>query len=191
MGDNELPQLHIQSASETAQYAPPDSTMLRIAGIVEDSIVDGPGLRLAVFTQGCIHNCPGCHNPHTHSLDGGYLHPISEILDRLRRNPLLDGLTLTGGDPFMQPEASAQLAQEAHGMGFSVVTYTGYLYEQILENPRFLPLLYASDILIDGPFIQEQRTLSLAFRGSRNQRVILVPESLKAGRVIEDAQYVE
>ncbi|MDD4796665.1 MAG: anaerobic ribonucleoside-triphosphate reductase activating protein [Eubacteriales bacterium] len=159
---------------------------LRIAGLTPDSIVDGPGLRLAVFTQGCPHRCPGCHNPDTHDADGGRAADTGEILDMLRGNPLCDGVTLTGGEPLCQARALCHLAQEVRRMGLSVVTYTGYTLEDLLAGGDTcqLALIGQSDLLIDGPFVLKQRTLELPFRGSSNQRVLDGPASLAAGKAI-------
>lgn len=159
--------------------------ILRIAGLVDESIVDGPGFRYAVFTQGCTHNCPGCHNPHTHDPNGGREIVIDEIVDNIKKNPLLDGITLTGGDPFLQAGPCALLAQKIKQLGLTVVTYTGYTLEELLKRPDFMPLLEQTDILIDGPFQIEKRSLDLLYKGSLNQRIIDVPASLKAGKTVE------
>ena len=151
---------------------------IRIAGIEEESIVDGPGIRMVVFTQGCKHNCSGCHNPESHSFTGGYLMDIEEILDDIKANPLLDGLTLSGGDPFEQWEACSILAKEVRKLGLNVVTYTGYTFEEILKEDNFKKLLLETDILIDGKYEIEEKSLLLQFRGSKNQRVIDVKRFL-------------
>ena len=158
---------------------------IRIAGLVNDSIVDGPGFRFAVFTQGCPHDCPGCHNPQTHDFAGGQDADTDDIIAQFRKNPLLDGITLTGGDPFCQPEPCAALARAAHESGLNVWAYTGYFYEEVLADPAMRALLEEVDVLIDGPFLLAERTLSLRFRGSKNQRAIDVPASLQSGRVVE------
>ena len=155
---------------------------IRIAGITEDSIVDGPGLRLTVFVQGCPHNCPGCHNPETHDIHGGRLVDTSEIIAKMDANPMLDGITLSGGEPFLQPEACAELADEAHKRGLNVWCYTGYTIDTIIggrDNGK-RGLLKRIDVLVDGPYIESLRTLELPWRGSKNQRVIeLRPELQK------------
>lgn len=145
---------------------------IRIAGIHNDSIVDGPGIRLAVFTQGCPHNCKGCHNPHTHAFDGGYAMKVADIIRIMKDNPLLDGLTLSGGEPFSQPEPCARLACAAHALGLNVWAYSGWTLEQLKAKPETTPLLNEIDVLIDGPYIEAQRSLDLAWRGSTNQRLI-------------------
>ena len=159
---------------------------LRIAGTVNDSIVDGPGLRYAVFTQGCPHDCPGCHNPQTHDFSGGKDIDTSEILAQIRKNPLLDGLTLTGGDPFCQCTACIALAQGAHAHGLNVWCYSGYTFEELINGKAEWRLLLQNiDVLVDGPFLLEKRSLDCRFRGSSNQRLIDVPKSLMANRAIE------
>ena len=158
---------------------------IRIAGLVNDSIVDGPGLRLTVFTQGCPHRCPGCHNPQSHDFEGGELRDTDEILEMMRDNVLLDGITLSGGEPFAQPEACTALARGAHQSGVSVWCYTGYTFETLLQgDTRWQELLREIDVLVDGPFILSQRTLDAHFRGSSNQRILDVAQSLKDGRAI-------
>ena len=160
---------------------------MRIAGIVNDSIVDGPGFRLAVFTQGCPHHCPGCHNPQTHDFDGGTEVDTREIIEKMGRNPLLDGVTLTGGEPFCHPKACAELAGAARKAGLNVWCYTGYTFETLLKEgtEEQRTLLRELDVLVDGPFLLARRTLNCRFRGSDNQRLILVRESLSQGRTIE------
>ncbi|MEG1658439.1 MAG: anaerobic ribonucleoside-triphosphate reductase activating protein [Oscillibacter sp.] len=159
---------------------------MRIAGTVQDSIVDGPGFRFTVFAQGCRHGCPGCHNPQTHDPLGGREWSVAELLDRLRSNPLTDGLTLSGGEPFDQAADCLALAQAAHAMGLNVWCWTGELFEALRDQGTASQqaLLREVDVLVDGPFLLSLRSLSLPWRGSRNQRVILVGESLRLGQVI-------
>lgn len=158
---------------------------IRIAGLVNDSIVDGPGLRLTVFTQGCPHHCPGCHNPQSHDFSGGELRDTDEILDIMRDNILLDGVTLSGGEPFAQPEACAEIAKAAHEAGLNVWCYTGYTFEELLKGcPEWLELLKHVDVLVDGPFVMSLRTLDARFRGSSNQRILDAPRSLKTGKPV-------
>lgn len=153
---------------------------LRISGIVDESIVDGPGIRLTVFTQGCSHNCPGCHNPESHDYKGGLDMDIDQIIDMIKENPLLDGITISGGEPFDQAESSAILAKKVKEMGLSVVVYTGYEYEYLLTNERYKKLLAQADILVDGRFDIKKKDLTLAFRGSSNQRIIDLNSGLVA-----------
>ena len=159
---------------------------IRLNGIVDDSIVDGPGLRLAVFVQGCPHHCPGCHNPETHNPMGGRPGDTEDVLRLMKENPLLDGLTLSGGEPFEQPEACLALAMAARGMGLSVWIYSGYSYETLLkkEQAAIKGLLDTCDVLVDGPFLLAERSLELDFRGSRNQRLIDLKASRKEDRVV-------
>ena len=160
---------------------------LRVAGLVNDSIVDGPGIRLTVFVQGCPHNCEGCHNPQTHAFDGGEDMTLGEILDKITANPLLDGVTFSGGEPFCQASALAELGAEIVNRGLNVVTYTGYTFEYLLshcdEENGYRELLGVTDILIDGAYVQSLRDLTLKFRGSKNQRLIDVKHSLLEGTV--------
>ncbi len=159
---------------------------IRIYGTVEDSIVDGPGMRYSVFTQGCPHHCPGCHNPESHDFAGGRLTDTEELLGPIRRNPLLDGLTLSGGEPFCQPEACLELASAAKAARMNVWCYTGYTWEALQHeaDPARLALLEAVDVLVDGRFVKEKRSLALQFCGSSNQRLIDVPASLRAGEIV-------
>ena len=140
-------------------------TYIRIAGIINESIVDGPGIRMVVFAQGCKHRCPGCHNPETHSFEGGKLVSVDSILELAKRNPLLDGITFSGGDPFEQAEAFTVLAREAKKLNLDIMTYTGYTYEYIVENSSrhrgWETLLNETDILVDGRFELDKRNLLL------------------------------
>lgn len=176
------------AVAERPSPAAPAGAVLLLSGIVQDSIVDGPGLRLAVFAQGCPHLCPGCHNPQTHSSRGGQAWKVDTLMDMLRANPLLDGITLSGGEPFGQAEAMAELARMVKGQGLHVMTYTGYTYEQLLagegKRPGWEALLRYTDVLVDGPFRLAERSLELRFRGSRNQRLIDVPASRERRRVV-------
>lgn len=149
---------------------------LRISGIIEESIVDGPGLRYVVFTQGCPHHCPGCHNPETHSFEGGRMIGLDEVMAQFDENPLLAGMTFSGGEPFAQPGALAELGRMVKERKKNVVTYSGYTIEQLQtmakQDPDVEALLRQTDLLIDGPFILAERNLDLLFRGSANQRIL-------------------
>ena len=145
---------------------------IRIAGTINDSIVDGPGLRFTVFTQGCDNNCPGCHNPHTHDKNGGELIEIDEILKTIDKNPLLDGVTISGGEPFLQAEQLVPLAKMIKERDLSLMVYTGYIYENLIAEEKYSGLLQYVDILVDGPYIESQKSLDSGFTGSKNQRVI-------------------
>lgn len=160
---------------------------LRIAGVVEESIVDGPGFRYAIFTQGCHIHCPGCHNPETHDPAAGREVDTAELITQFSDNPLLDGITLSGGDPFLQPEACLELARGAHAAGLEVWAYSGQTLEvlQGINRPYLKELLDEIDVLVDGPFLMEQRTLTMRFRGSSNQRIIDMKKTRESGQVIE------
>ena len=157
---------------------------LRVAGIAEDSIVDGPGIRMTVFVQGCNHNCVGCHNPQTHDPTGGELMDVRDIAERAFDNPLLDGLTFSGGEPFLQCEALTLLAELVRARGLNIIAYTGFLWEELIKDEAALRLIKECSYVIDGPFILEQKSLMLKFRGSANQRIIDVKASLAAGTVV-------
>ncbi|MDD7517244.1 anaerobic ribonucleoside-triphosphate reductase activating protein [Ruminococcus flavefaciens] len=161
---------------------------LRIAGTVNDSIVDGPGIRFSIFVQGCPHNCEGCHNPQTHDFNGGAIFTTEELLDKVKGNPLLDGVTFSGGEPFCQAEVLAKLGKEIKALGLNIITYTGYTFEQLYENRNknhWGELLEVTDYLIDGPFILAQKDWEIKFRGSSNQRYIDCQKSLEEGCAVE------
>ncbi len=162
-----------------------DSTEIRIAGIARDSIVDGEGIRLTVFTQGCPRRCPGCHNPDTQPTDGGRVTTVGAVLQDLDANPLLTGLTLSGGEPFLQPAALLPLARAAHERGLDVWSYTGYTLEELRaqKNSAVDALLDELDVLVDGDYREEERDLTLHFRGSRNQRVIDLAATRATGQL--------
>lgn len=156
----------------------PERARLRLSGIVEESIVDGPGLRLVLFTQGCPHGCKGCHNPETHDPEGGFVRHVEEILAQYDENPLLDGVTFSGGEPFLQAGALCAVAEKVRARGGDVITYTGYTYEALLARtergaePDAARLLELTDLLVDGPYVEALRDLELPFRGSSNQRLL-------------------
>lgn len=204
---------------------------IRLYGTVADSIVDGPGLRYAVFVQGCSHGCPGCHNPESHPADGGTLTTIDAVVADIRANGLAHDVTLSGGDPFEQPEACAELARRLKDAGYGLWAYTGYLYEDLLRQAEgadaagegrsgvagcadaadassdaeassaaagrsaacaadavraaaVRSLLDTVDVLVDGPFVESLKSLELKWRGSSNQRLIDLPATRRAGRVV-------
>ncbi len=160
--------------------------MLNLSGIVSDSIVDGPGIRVSVFSQGCPHHCPGCHNPETWEFGCGTPMEEERIAQIVAENPLCRGVTFSGGEPFAQPEGFAKLAKLLKEKGYEVASYSGYTFEQLLSGtPGQKQLLEAVDVLIDGPFLLEEKSLELNFRGSKNQRILDVPASLHAGKAVE------
>ena len=160
--------------------------MIRVAGLADDSIVDGPGIRVTVFGQGCPHHCPGCQNPETWSFAGGVEMSEEALAARIRSNPLAKGVTFSGGEPFAQPAGFAKLAELLRA-DYELASYTGYTFEELyaMEDPAVRKLLGLLDILVDGRFVEAERSLSLRFRGSRNQRIIDLPRSLAAGRAVE------
>ena len=161
--------------------------MINLAGIAGDSIVDGPGIRTAVFGQGCPHHCPGCHNPETWEFGCGTDMAEETVVEIVESNPLCRGVTFSGGEPFSQAEAFAKLGRLLKEKGYEVASYSGFTFEELLEGtPAQRALLETIDILIDGPFLREERSLELNFRGSRNQRILNVPESLKAGKAVPE-----
>lgn len=163
-----------------------DNRKLRLAGIAGDSIVDGPGIRMTLFAQGCPHHCQGCHNPETWEFDGGTWWTADDLVKVIEENPLVKGVTFSGGEPFSQAEAFAELAGKLKNRGYEVASYSGFTMEELLRGSREQRMLLEKlDVLIDGPYIEEQRSLSLAYRGSRNQRIIDVPESLRTGEITE------
>ena len=158
--------------------------MLWIMDIIEDTTVDGPGLRTAIYAAGCSHACPGCHNPTSWNIHNGRPMKIEEIVRRILDDPFAD-VTFSGGDPFYQVEGFTRLAQAIKtNSRKSIWCYTGYSFEQIMQWPQLARLLPYIDVLVDGRFERELRDESLRFRGSSNQRLINVPASLRQGKVI-------
>jgi anaerobic ribonucleoside-triphosphate reductase activating protein len=160
------------------------SEYINVAGLIGDSIVDGPGLRFTVFVQGCPHHCPGCHNPESWAFEGGTPMTPEDIFTRMKKNPLLTGVTFSGGEPFCQAAALTPLAKMVRENGWELAIYSGYTFEQLLSDPVKTALLRYADTLIDSLFVLAQRDLTLKYKGSRNQRVIDVQSSLKAGTAV-------
>lgn len=158
------------------------------ADLQTDSIVDGPGLRAVIWTQGCSHNCMGCQNPHTHDFKGGGQVPIDMVKEAIDELEYHTGITFSGGDPMFQPVACNELAIYAKSKGYNIWVYTGFTFEELikmsLNNPIYREFLENIDVLVDGRFILEQRNLSLLFRGSKNQRLIDVKKTLEKGEVV-------
>ena len=161
---------------------------IRLYGLVTDSIVDGPGYRTAIFTQGCPHACPGCHNPESHAMEGGTVWALDDVVRKFTGNPLLDGITLSGGEPFMQAAACAELARRAHAQGLNVWLYSGFTYEQLEKrataDKAAAALLHEADVLVDGRFVLAERSLELSYCGSRNQRVIDLNQTRRTGEIV-------
>ena len=159
---------------------------IRLAGIVDESIVDGKGIRMTVFTQGCPHHCPGCHNPQTHDFTGGTEEDTDEIFERFCENPLLRGITFSGGEPFCQPVPLKALADRVHSVKKDVTIYTGWTYEQLIamHDPDVDALLSVCDVLVDGPFVEALKDPDLLFRGSENQRLIDMRATHETGNIV-------
>lgn len=161
--------------------------MIFLAGIASDSIVDGPGIRTVFFAQGCSHHCPGCHNPETWPFYGGTAYTEEDLLTIVKENPLCHGVTFSGGEPFDQAGGFAHLAELLKKNGYEVASYTGYTIEDLYHGTdEQKALLSCLDVLIDGPFLLAERSLELIFRGSRNQRILNVPQSLRSGEAISE-----
>lgn len=159
---------------------------IRLAGMLYESLSNGPGLRRVLFSQGCRHNCKQCFNPHTHSFQGGELLDMDGIVEDIVNNPILRGVTFSGGDPLEQAEKFAYIAKKVKEKGKSVWVYTGYTFEQILkakdEHSGWEGLLKYCDVLVDGKFDINKKNESLKFRGSNNQRIIDIKKSLNMGK---------
>lgn len=161
---------------------------IRLYGLVTDSIVDGPGFRTAIFVQGCPYHCEGCHNPDSQPFEGGTVWTLDDVEKKFANNPLLSGITLSGGEPAEQAAPCAELARRAHQKGLNVWTYTGSTLEKLAErakdDPALRQLLDETDVLVDGPFILAQRSLELDFCGSKNQRLIDMNETRRQGKIV-------
>ncbi len=164
--------------------------MLDVSGIVDDSIVDGPGLRFVLFVQGCPRHCPGCHNPETLPFGVGTKMSVEEVFEKICSNPLVTGVTFSGGEPFCQAVSLAQLGRKIREKldGVDIACYTGFTFEELLDKSHsdagIKELLEVSDVLIDGPFVCGKTSMDAAFRGSFNQRILDVPASLSAGAAV-------
>jgi len=161
---------------------------IRLAGeMTTDSIVDGEGIRSVIWCQGCIHNCPGCHNPESHSFNDGFLKEVSEICEEIKNLEFQDGITLSGGDPMCQIDACLEIAKFCQSIGLNVWCYTGYKIEDLLKRSKkehnLKELLMNIDVLVDSPFILELKSYDVAFRGSKNQRLIYYKKSIKENKV--------
>ena len=161
---------------------------IRLSGIAYESLVNGPGMRRVFFAQGCRHNCKGCFNPDTHDFNGGEIRNMDELIESVLDNPMLRGVTFSGGDPLEQADKFSYMAKVFKNKGLNIWCYTGYTYEYILEhrdkNNGWNELLRSIDVLVDGKFQEENMQEGLKFRGSNNQRIIDIKESLKQGNVV-------
>ena len=161
---------------------------IRLAGdLTTESIVDGEGIRTVIWTQGCLHNCPGCHNPQTHDFNGGFLKDVKGLCEEIKEVPFQDGITLSGGDPLEQIDACLEIAKYVHEIGLNVWCYTGYTMEALLRRSQkeenLKELLSNIDVLVDSPFIIDLKSYNVPFRGSSNQRIIDSKKSIKENKV--------
>lgn len=170
---------------------------IRLFGVANDSIVDGPGLRYSVYVQGCSHRCPGCHNPESWDFDGGQITTVDAIIKDIISNKLVNDVTLSGGDPFDQVAPVAELASELKKRGYGIWTYSGYTYEQLLTRAKnekdVQTILDCSDVLVDGLFIESKKSLELKWKGSSNQRVIDMNKTRQEGKIVlfEEKQEID
>lgn len=159
--------------------------MISVLSIIEDTMVDGPGFRTAIYCAGCRHQCEGCHNPQSWDFEGGHAMTTEDIMRVIEADPYAN-VTFSGGDPMYQPEGFAELARAIRERTKKTIwCYTGFTFEALLTNPRQRALLEQIDVLVDGPFVKSKRDESLIFRGSSNQRLVDVPASLREGHVVE------
>lgn len=161
-----------------------DETTVKIAGVVAESIVDGPGIRYTVFTQGCPFHCKGCHNPQSQPLKGGVDVKLRVLYDEIKKNPLITGVTFSGGEPFIQPGPLTVFAKILRAEGYSLWSYSGFTFDKLVSDDNRRALLEQLDVVVDGPFVQSKASLDIDFRGSSNQRIIDVQKSLKEDKVV-------
>lgn len=156
--------------------------MLRVIDISEGTSVDGPGLRTSIYFAGCEHHCEGCHNPQSWDPKAGRDATIEELMEIIDFNDF--NVTFSGGDPLFQAEEVTELARRIKlDLNKNIWCYTGFLWENIVDDQRYRPLLETIDVLVDSPFLLSLRDIELRFRGSSNQRIIDVKKSLKSGTV--------
>lgn len=160
---------------------------VRLSGIAYESLVNGPGMRRVFFSQGCKHNCKGCFNPDTHDLNGGELKDVNEIIRDILQNPIIKGVTFSGGDPFEQAERFAYIARELKAVkNLNIWCYTGYTIENLWENKEqrddWVELLNSIDVLVDGKF-DETKNGEFRYRGSSNQRIIDMKKTIETGEI--------
>lgn len=161
-----------------------ENTYLRIAGVVQESIVDGPGIRYTIFTQGCPFHCDGCHNPQAQALGGGMEVKLLVLYQEIVQNPLITGVTFSGGEPFIQTRPLIALAKILKKAGYDLWSYSGYTYDKLVNDSMRKALLECLDVVVDGPFVKKLHSLDLDYRGSSNQRIIDVQKSLAQGQVV-------
>ncbi|MHA7965478.1 anaerobic ribonucleoside-triphosphate reductase activating protein [Paenibacillus sp. CAU 1782] len=168
---------------------------MNLVGYYPESINEGPGVRAVLFISGCSHACPGCFSPHTWSFRAGVpldLDKQAELLEDMGNNPLLQGVTLCGGDPFFSAEELAPFVAEIRSRfpHFDVWSYTGFTFEQLQDKDEMLGLLQLCDVIIDGRFMEEQKDLTLLYRGSSNQRILDVKTSLSQKKAVLAAEFI-
>lgn len=175
--ENREEQINLKGVEEaTSEWK--SGCFLRVAGFEKESVVDGPGVRYTIFVQGCLHNCPGCHNPKTHSLTEGQLINVFDIYEDIKSNPLVRGVTFSGGEPILQYKPLELLASLLKEQNYHLISYTGFTYEELYKNNMLKKFLSSLDWLIDGPFIETCKSLDCKYRGSTNQRIIDIKKSL-------------
>lgn len=174
------------SEQSVKPIASPKEDSLRVAGIVEDSIVDGDGFRFTIFVQGCPRRCFHCQNPETQPLEGGHIETIDGLMQQIQSNPLLTGVTFSGGEPFLQCAPLARLAKKIHAAGLDLWSYSGFTLEELQarHDQATDALLNEVDVLVDGEYVEELRDLTLHFRGSSNQRVIDMNATRQKGQIV-------
>ena len=157
---------------------------VNISGAIKHSSVNGPGIRYVLFMQGCPHRCKGCQNPETHSLNGGITMDTKDIIKTILETKYIDGVTLSGGDPFMQPEATLEIIKSLKEKNINIWIYTGYLYESLISKKEGRAILNYADVLVDGKFKEKLLSNKCIYRGSSNQRLIDVKKSLLKGKIV-------
>lgn len=163
---------------------------VKIAGAKKHSSVNGPGVRYVLFMQGCSHHCPGCQNPETHDISEGVEMEVEEVVSDILATRYLDGLTLSGGDPLFQPEASFEIARRVKESGLDIWMYTGWTFEQIMDGKagqKAKEVLSFINVLVDGPYVEALRSEDVIWRGSTNQHLVDVKKSLEHGHRVEYA----
>lgn len=161
-----------------------DVTTVKIAGVVTESIVDGPGIRYTIFTQGCPFHCKGCHNPQSQPLKGGIDVKLRILYNEIKNNPLITGITFSGGEPFIQPKPLSIFAKILRAEGYTIWSYSGFTFDKLVNDDHRRELLEQLDVVVDGPFVQSKASLDIDFRGSTNQRIIDVKKSLAEDKVV-------
>lgn len=165
-----------------------DSKLIRLAGIAENSLVNGKGLRKVFFSQGCSHHCEGCFNQHTWEFAGGRMFDMDELVQKVKDEPFLDGVTFSGGDPFQQADKFAYLAKKLHEANINIWAYTGYTFEELMKlaqtNSHIKQMINNVDVIVDGRFMKDKMSENLKYCGSSNQRVIDVKSSLNENKII-------